>query len=238
MTEHSLTISQLQKSYGHTTILQQLDLTLHTGEFVGLVGGNGTGKTTLINCILDFCSINGGNITIFGIDHRQTSARQNLVYLPEKFNPPYYMTGKDYLDFMSELHNTHYSDNEIASCLTALELDQSALKKPVRQYSKGMGQKLGLLACFLANKKLMIFDEPMSGLDPRARSLLRGHLLKLKGQGKTLFYSTHLLEDVETICDRVMVLHDGKIRFSGTTDECCQLYNVKSFESAYLACTK
>jgi ABC-2 type transport system ATP-binding protein len=99
-----------------------------------------------------------------------------------------------------------------------------------------MGQKLGLAACLLSNKVLMVFDEPMSGLDPRARALLKRCLLELKQQGKTLFYSTHLLEDVVALCDRVIILHDGNICFSGTPRECCARYKADNFEAAYLAC--
>lgn len=233
---HSIVIDQLNKKFGQQQVLKDVSLSIDAGEYVGLIGINGAGKTTLIKCLLDFCSIDAGSISIFGIDHRWTQARAQLTYFPEKFVPPYYLTGENFLKYMADLNGVAYDAVAVADMLKVLDLDLSALTKPVRQYSKGMGQKLGLAACLSSNKSLMVFDEPMSGLDPRARALLKRHLLELKQQGKTLFYSTHLLEDVIVLCDRVIILHDGNICFSGTTQECCDKYHADNFEAAYLAC--
>lgn len=238
MNNNVIEISSLYKSYGKHQILDQIDITIPKGTFAGLVGENGVGKTTLIKCILDFCSFENGNIQLFGIEHKETASRSKVTYLPEKFLPPYYLTGEEFLRYMAELHGVEYKDVESENMLKILDLDKSALQKPVRQYSKGMGQKLGLMACFLSNKELMVFDEPMSGLDPRARAMLKQHLMKLKIQGKTLFYSTHLLEDIQFLCDQVIILHDGKVCFSGTITECYSAYNVDNLEAAYLACTE
>ena len=237
MQKSAIVIKSLKKSFGRQDVLQDISMSVNTGEYVGLVGMNGAGKTTLIKCILDFCSIDAGTIQLFGIEHRKTDSRRQLTYLPEKFTPPYYLTGEDFLRYMADLHGVKYQDTEVNGMLKLLDLDISALKKSVRQYSKGMGQKLGLASCFLNKKDLMVFDEPMSGLDPRARALLKRHLLSLKEQGKTLFYSTHLLEDIQSLCDRVIILHQGKICFAGTAAECCVAYNANNLEAAYLACT-
>ena len=234
----AINITQLDKCYGKQIILNQIDLVIPRGIFAGLVGENGAGKTTLIKCILDFCALNNGSINLFGVDHKQTKSRSNLTYLPEKFTPPYYLTGEEFLRYMANLHGVEYSDEITKNMLKVLDLDLSALKKPVRQYSKGMGQKLGLIASFQSKKELMIFDEPMSGLDPRARALLKKHLMKLKSQGMTLFYSTHLLEDIQHLCDQVIILHGGKICFTGSVAECCATYKTDNLESAYLACTE
>ena len=236
MKSNSIEIDHLHKKFGEQNVLKDVSLSIAAGEYVGLIGINGAGKTTLIKCLLDFCSIDAGSVSIFGIDHRQTKARKQLTYLPEKFVPPYYLTGENFLKYMADLNGVAYDAVAVAEMLKILDLDLSALTKPVRQYSKGMGQKLGLAACLLSNKALMVFDEPTSGLDPRARALLKRRLLELKQQGKTLFYSTHLLEDVAVLCDRVVILHDGYICFSGTTHECCNRYQADNFESAYLKC--
>ena len=236
MKAHSIKIEKLNKKFGQQKVLNDVSLSIDAGEYVGLIGINGTGKTTLIKCLLDFCSINSGSISIFGIDHKQTDARKQLTYLPEKFIPPYYLTGENFLKYMADLNGVTYDAVAVAGMLKILDLDLTALTKPVHQLSKGMGQKLGLAACMSSNKPLMVFDEPMSGLDPRARALLKRHLLELKQQGKTLFYSTHLLEDVAVLCDRVIILHGGHICFSGTTLECCNKYQTDNFEAAYLAC--
>ena len=238
MKVHSIVIDKLNKKFGGQRVLKDVSLSIDAGEYVGLIGINGAGKTTLIKCILDFCAVDSGSINLSGIDHRQTGSRNQLTYLPEKFIPPYYLTGENFLKYMADLNGTAYDAKAVTEMLSILDLDNSALIKPVRQYSKGMGQKLGLAACMLSDKALMVFDEPMSGLDPKARALLKRHLLKLKKQGKTLFYSTHLLEDVAALCDRVIILHDGMVCFFGTTQECCEKYQVDNFEAAYLKCVE
>ena len=197
---------------------------------------NGAGKTTLIKCLLDFAAPDSGRISIFGRDHRQPAAREELAYLPEKFIPPYYLSGRSYLKYMNELHGVKPGREETAALLAVLDMEYASLHKPVRQLSKGMSQKLGLAACLLSGRALLVLDEPMSGLDPRARAYLKPYLLGLKEQGRTLFFSTHMLSDVEALCDRVAILHDGRILFTGTPRECCERSHTDSFEQAYLNC--
>ncbi len=120
--------------------------------------------------------------------------------------------------------------------LEALDLDPAALGRPVRAYSKGMAQKLGLAACFLSGKRLLILDEPVSGLDPKARALVKRHLLRLKAAGHTLFFSTHALPDVEELCDRMAILHGGEIRFVGSPAECRERFEAETLEQAFLNC--
>ena len=232
----ALSISNLAKSYGKQNILSGINLELLPGEFLGLVGVNGAGKTTLFKCLLDFTQVDAGSISIFGLAHSRTKARENLVFLPEKFIPPYYLSGKDFLAYMHDLHGTKYDAVAVEEILAILDLDPVFIDKPVGQLSKGMSQKIGLAACLLSNKDLLVLDEPMSGLDPRARAYLKKYLLTLKEKGKTLFFSTHMLADVETLCDKVAVLHAGKIRFVGSPAECCSAYDTDDFEQAYLRC--
>jgi ABC-2 type transport system ATP-binding protein len=232
----AIEFERVSKSYRKLEILSDISFRIRKGECTGLVGVNGAGKTTCIKSMLDFCNIDHGIINIFGIDHRKTLARKDLTYLPEKFTPPYYLTGYDFLKYMADLHGIDYLDREVLKMLDVLDLEPAALTRPVRIYSKGMGQKLGLAACFLSRKPLMIFDEPMSGLDPKARAMLKRHLIKLKAQGKTLFYSTHLLEDVEALCDQIIILHAGKVCFAGMINDCCEFYQTENLETAYLAC--
>ena len=213
MEKPALKIEQLNKRYGNHIVLKDINLEIQDNEYVGLVGVNGAGKSTLIKSMLDFISIDSGTIEIYGKSHRDTSARDKLSFLPEKFLPPYYLTGKYFLSYMAELNQNKLDDSEIAQIFKVMDLDLSALDMSVRQYSKGMAQKLGLASCFLSQRPLLIFDEPMSGLDPNARAFLKRYLLSLKEKGKTLFFSTHLLNDVESLCDRIIILHDGKLIF-------------------------
>jgi ABC-2 type transport system ATP-binding protein len=236
MTKIGLKVEQVNQRYASNAVLDNINLTVYEGEYVGLVGVNGAGKTTLIKAILDFVSIDSGNIEIFGKSHRETSSRESLSFLPEKFIPPYYLTGKDFLSYMAELNQVELEGAAIEELFQVLDLDITALKKSVRQYSKGMSQKLGLASCFLSQRPMLLFDEPMSGLDPKARAYLKRHLVSLKETGKTLFFSTHLLADVESICDRIIVLHGGKICFNGSPSQCCEEFNANDLENAYLNC--
>lgn len=236
MTNKALNIEKLNQDYGKHTVLNDINLSVSQGEYIGLVGVNGAGKTTLIKSILDFISIKTGKIEIFGVAHTETSSRQTLSFLPEKFLPPYYLTGKNFLSYMAELNQVQLKHEEIEAIFNVLDLDVSALKKSVRQYSKGMAQKLGLASCFLSQRPMLLFDEPMSGLDPKARAYLKRHLINLKESGRTLFFSSHLLADVESICDRIVVLHNGKICFNGSPSECCAQFQTDNLEDAYLKC--
>jgi ABC-2 type transport system ATP-binding protein len=236
MTDSAIKVEKLCKSFSGTQVLNEIDLTVAKGEFKGLIGVNGAGKTTLIKCLLDFCDVTSGNIEIFGTTHTKKEARKRLVFLPERFVPPYYLTGKDFLVYMAELHGVEYNSLKVTDLFTILDLELSALSKPVRDFSKGMAQKLGLAACLMSEKDLMVLDEPMSGLDPKARAFLKQHLIELKQAGKTIFFSTHMLADIEVLCDRVAILHDGHIRFSGTIEECTDKFKADTLEEAYLAC--
>ena len=236
MTEAAIKIEKLCKSFSGMRVLDEIDLSIAAGEFTGLIGVNGAGKTTLIKCLLDFCDVSSGKIEIFGMPNTKKEAREKLVFLPERFMPPYYLTGKDFLVYMAELHGVEYNPEKVADLTQILDLDISALSKPVREFSKGMAQKLGLAACLMSEKDLMVLDEPMSGLDPKARAYLKQHLIELKQSGKTIFFSTHLLADIEVLCDRIAVLHEGRIRFAGTTEECTEMFKTENLESAYLAC--
>lgn len=236
MTTPALHFQQIVKSYDKKPALRQIELTIQTGEFFGLVGMNGAGKTTLLKCMLDFCALDSGKIDIFGVSHRLTEARKPLAFLPERFMPPYYLTGADFLNYTLALQDIPYNQAEAIETLAALDLDASALTKPVRNFSKGMTQKLGLAACFLARKQLYVLDEPMSGLDPKARARLKLRLQQLKKENCTLFFSSHALADVEEICDRMAILHDGQLRFVGTPAECRLQFQAATLEQAYLTC--
>lgn len=232
----ALRFQNVTKGYGASQVLREIDLEIGSGEFFGLVGMNGAGKTTLIKCLLDFCALDSGTIKIFGTSHLLTESRTPLAFLPERFMPPYYLTGMDFLKYMLKLQALPYDRSEAEAMLLALDLAPSALNRPVRSYSKGMTQKLGLAACFLANKDFYVLDEPMSGLDPKARALLKSHLQKLRTAGRTLFFSSHALADVEEICDRMAILHNGKIRFVGSPTDCCREFDADTLERAYLKC--
>ncbi|MDR7049282.1 ABC-2 type transport system ATP-binding protein [Duganella sp. 3397] len=236
MTETALRFQQVVKRYGPSGVLQGVDLAVQAGECFGLVGVNGAGKTSLIKCLLDFCALDGGAIAIFGQPHDQPASRAPLGFLPERFTPPYYLTGADFIKYLLTLQGVKVDAAAVAAMLAALDLDAAALKKTVRHYSKGMTQKLGLAACLLSPKRLYVLDEPMSGLDPKARALLKQQLRTLQQRGSTLFLTSHALADVDELCDRMAILHDGAIRFTGTPADCRAHYGAQTLEQAFLAC--
>ena len=217
-------------------VLRAVDLEIAPGEFFGLAGVNGAGKTTLVKCMLDFCAVDAGSIELFGIPHTAPRSRARLAFLPERFVPPYYLTGRDFLSFMLRLQERLYEEEEVRSMLASLDLDASALARPVRSYSKGMTQKLGLAACFLSRRDLYVLDEPMTGLDPKARACVKALLARLRGEGRTLFFTSHALADMEEICDRMVVLHQGVPYFSGAPRALCEHYGESSMETAFLRC--
>jgi ABC-2 type transport system ATP-binding protein len=224
------------KSFGHHKILDGFDLNVPRGQLFGLVGQNGAGKTTLIKCLLDFCEPDSGEITISGVPCRTTAARHDLAFLPERFTPPHYLTGRDFLRYMAGLHGQSYDEGLAVDMFARLDLDPPALTRAVRTYSKGMSQKLGLCACLLSGKSLLILDEPMSGLDPKARALLKRELRRQRQQGNTVFFSSHALADVEELCDRLAVVHEGRLRFTGSPRELVAEYACTGIEEAFLAC--
>jgi ABC-2 type transport system ATP-binding protein len=236
MSVAALGFSHLTKRYGAASALADVSFRVEPGECFALAGVNGAGKTTLIKCLLDFCEFDAGSIEILGVPHSETRSRQAIVFLPERFTPPFYLTGRNFLAYMMRLHELAYDRPRVTSVLEALDLNPNALAKPVRALSKGMTQKLGLAACLLSRKQLYILDEPLSGLDPRARALAKQQIRQLKSQGRTVFFTSHALADIAELCDRMAILHDGQLRFTGSPDTLCRAYAGADLEQAFLRC--
>ncbi|MDH5389038.1 MAG: ABC transporter ATP-binding protein [Gammaproteobacteria bacterium] len=226
----------LCKSYASKKVLDGINLSINQGEFFGLVGMNGSGKSTMIKAMLDLVAIDGGEIEIFGETHRQVSSRKNLAYLPDRFSPPPHLKGKDFICYMLELQGVQCDETAINNMLEVLELDKIAMQSSVSNLSKGMTQKLGLAACLLSDKKLLMLDEPMSGLDPKARVLFKKELQNKKRQGASVFFSSHVLADVDELADRIAVLHNGKLMYVGSTEELKEKYKTDELEDAYMQC--
>ena len=224
------------KSYSKQQVLESIDLEVPKGNFYGLVGMNGSGKSTMIKAMLDLVSIDNGLISLFGKSHRSVSSREQVAYLPDRFSPPIHLKCKDFIQYMLELHSSRQSNKEIHEMLDALELDRKTMESSVGRLSKGMTQKLGLASCLLSRKSLLILDEPMSGLDPKARVLFKKQLFRLKEQGATLFFSSHVLADVDELADKMAVLHKSRILYEGTSTEFKQTYNGTNLEDAYINC--
>ena len=215
----ALRAAGLVKKYGARRVLEGIDLEVGPGAAVGLVGANGAGKTTFLKCVLDLCDCESGSVEIFGVPGRRAEARARLAYVPERFVPPHYLLGREFLAMTAGLAGAPYEPGRAAALARELELDPQALERPVRQLSKGMAQKLGLAGCFLLERDLYVLDEPMSGLDPAGRVAVKSLLARLHGEGRALFFTSHVLADVEELCSTITVLDRGTVRFRGAPAE-------------------
>ena len=229
-----LLITDIDKTYDKHKVLENINFSLVSGEIFGLIGLNGAGKTTLIKIMLDLINAEKGEIQISGIPAKNITARKNLSYLPEKFQPSRYLKGMEYLELALSYYGKKLDKDAARKKAFELDLNPEVLDARVGSYSKGMGQKLGLVGAFLVDAALLILDEPMSGLDPSARIKLKNELLNNKKVGKTVFFSSHILSDIDEICDRIGVIHDGKLYFIGTPHDFKNQLRETSLEQAFL----
>lgn len=207
----------LTKRYGQKAALDHLDLEVKKGEVLGYLGPNGAGKTTTIRLLLGLIKPTSGSATILGKDATKHAAsiHKRTAYVPGETSYWPSLSGAETLRFLSNLHG---GTNETyqAELIEKFQFDPN---KKVRTYSKGNRQKIALIAAFASKADLLIFDEPTSGLDPVMAKVFRDEVLKAKKNGQTVFLSSHILEEVEELCDRVAVLRDGVLVEMGTLDE-------------------
>lgn len=237
MPQNALTIENVSISYPPVTVVKDVSLQIRAGEVFGLIGLNGVGKTTLIKTILKLRSQDQGRISIFDENHENKESRRHVAYLPERFDPPWFLNGMEFIKFSLRIYNISVSEEQIFMSADSLALDKAALRRRVQTYSKGMRQKLGLIATFLTGCNLLILDEPMSGLDPQARNLVKKMILgeKEKNSARTVFFSSHILADMDEICDRVAVLHGGRMQYTGTAKELKQKMGHENLEQSFLS---
>jgi len=201
-------------------ILKGLSLEVQGGEIFGYLGPNGAGKTTTIKCILGLIFPDIGTIEIFGHSNLSLKAKEKIGFLPE--NPYFYdyLTAEEFLRFYSDLTLVKKEDRQ--GRINGL-LDMAGLKHAadlqLRKFSRGMLQRIGLAQALINNPSLILLDEPMGGLDPLGRKEIRDVIVKLKEEGKTVFLSSHILQDIEMICDRVAILVEGQIINQGTLQD-------------------
>lgn len=227
-------VRHLSKHYGAHHVLGDVSLRLEAGEIFGLIGLNGVGKTTLIKILLGLARADSGEALLFGIPSHEESARRAISYLPEKFQPSRYLKGREYLALSLSYYGKKLDLEAARACASALDLEPAALDAKVGSYSKGMGQKLGLASAFLIDAPLLILDEPMSGLDPSARIKLKRQLMTAKAEGRTVFFSSHILSDIDEICDRIAIIHGTRIVFLGTPAAFKETQRETSLEKAFL----
>jgi ABC-2 type transport system ATP-binding protein len=197
-----------------------LNLSVQTGEVFGFLGPNGAGKTTTMNVLLGYVNATSGAAFLFDVNVREPIARQRIGYLPELTYYYKFLTAEELLRFYARIFEIPKAETEarIDRLLKLVELEH-ARKRPIRTYSKGMQQRAGIAQALINNPDLLLLDEPTSGLDPLGRMKVREIIQRLKNEGKTVFFSSHELGEVETICDRVAILHQGELKVQGRVDD-------------------
>ncbi len=229
-----LRIENLTKTYGEKKAVDALSLHIQTGEIYGFIGRNGSGKTTTLKACCGILGFEEGEIYIDGVSVKESpiACKQKIAYIPDNPDLYLFMTGIQYLNFVADVYKVDAATRKerIEKYATDLEL-LSDLGQSISTYSHGMKQKLAVISALIHTPKLLLMDEPFVGLDPKASHKLKELMREICDGGGAIFYSTHVLEAAEKLCDKVAIIKDGKLIKSGTVDE---VKGDSSLESVFL----
>ena len=217
-----LNIEHLTKTYGEKKAVDDLNLHIRPGEIYGFIGHNGAGKTTTLKSVAGILQFDAGEIYIGGdsVREKPLECKRKIAYIPDNPDLYEYMTGIKYLNFIADIFGVDAAlrRERIRRYADAFELT-SDLAQPIAAYSHGMKQKLAIIAAWLHEPQLILMDEPFVGLDPKAAHLLKGMMREICDRGGAIFFSTHVLEVAEKLCDKVAIIKGGKLIRSGTMEE-------------------
>ena len=217
-----LKIEHLTKTYGEKKAVDDLSLHIQAGEIYGFIGHNGAGKTTTLKSVAGILQFDGGEILVDGksVRTQPLECKKEIAYIPDNPDLYEYMTGIKYLNFIADIFgvSAQVRQERIRKYADLFELT-SDLAQPIAAYSHGMKQKLAIISAWLHDPKLIIMDEPFVGLDPKAAHILKGMMRELCDAGGAIFFSTHVLEVAEKLCDKVAIIKGGKLIRSGTMEE-------------------
>lgn len=236
-------ILDLSKSYnGKVKAVDSVSLTINDGEIFGFLGPNGAGKTTTIKMITGIADMDGGEIRINGINNRENpiEAKKQFAYVPDSPDMFLRLKGIEYLNFMADMYEVpkEARKDKIQKLSERFEMS-SALGDQIQSYSHGMRQKIVIMGALIHDPKVWILDEPMTGLDPKSSYILKEMMREEADSGKTVFFSTHVLDVAEKICDRVAIINKGKILFCGTIEEMRDHFKAnESLEKMFLELTE
>ena len=229
-----LKIDHLTKTYGEKKAVDDLSLHIQPGELYGFIGHNGAGKTTTLKSVVGILQFDSGEITIDGVSVKADpiTCKKNIAYIPD--NPDLYdfMTGMQYLNFVCDIFGVaaDVRQKRIQALAEGFELTAD-LVQPISSYSHGMKQKLAIISAWVHEPKLVVMDEPFVGLDPKAAHLMKGMMRQICDKGGAIFFSTHVLEVAERLCDKVAIIKGGRLVRSGTMEE---VKGDTSLESVFL----
>lgn len=217
-----LDIKHLVKTYGDKKAVDDLSLTVQSGEIYGFIGHNGAGKTTTLKSVVGILKFDSGDIYVDGISIKEDplTCKKNIAYIPDNPDLYEYMTAIKYLNFIADVFELSEEERKekIKKYADLFEITDS-LSQPIASFSHGMKQKLALIAAWMHNPRLIIMDEPFVGLDPKASHLLKKMMRELCDNGGAIFFSTHVLEVAEKLCDKVAIIKNGKLIKQGTMEE-------------------
>ena len=217
-----LKIEHLTKKYGDFKAVDDLSLHIAPGEIYGFIGHNGAGKTTTLKSVVGILQFDNGEIYIDGtsITADPLKCKKEIAYIPDNSDIYEFMTGIKYLNFVADIFGVSAADRQekIRKYAEIFELS-SDLAQPISTYSHGMKQKLAIISAWIHSPKLIIMDEPFVGLDPKAAHLLKGMMREICDNGGAIFFSTHVLEVAEKLCDKIAIIKEGKLVRSGTMEE-------------------
>lgn len=231
MTPPLLAVVDVHKAYGRTQALRGVSLQVNRGELFGLLGPNGAGKTTLVKVLLGLVRGHTGEARLFGLEPSDPNSRRRVGYLPEAHRLPGHLTGRQLLRLFGRLSGSAPKDVDlrVGALLERVGMEKAADRK-VKEYSKGMQQRIGLAQALVHSPDLVFLDEPTDGVDPVGRAQIRELVLELKRSGVTLFLNSHLLLEVELMCDRVVIMDKGRILREGTIADLTPSTGVVRFE--------
>lgn len=217
-----LKIEHLTKKYGNKKAVDDLSLHIAPGEIYGFIGHNGAGKTTTLKAAVGILQFDSGEITIDGhsVKTEPLESKRLIAYIPDNPDLYDYMTGIKYLNFIADIFGVNKDEREerIHKYAELFELTAD-LAEPIASYSHGMKQKLAIISAWIHSPKLIIMDEPFVGLDPKAAHILKGMMREVCDNGGAIFFSTHVLEVAEKLCDKIAIIKGGKLIVSGTMEE-------------------
>lgn len=230
-----LDVSNVSVSYdGKRNVIEDISITIKAGTCFGLIGLNGVGKTTFIKTILGLRQPDDGAVLICGVNTAKIETNRNVSYLPERFDPPWFLNGYEFVKFSLDLYGKKFCENKVNALADKLSLDQTFLSKRTQSYSKGMRQKLGLIAAILAECPLLVLDEPMSGLDPMARRQVKQILIDCREKGQSILICSHILADMKEFCDKIAIIDSQRIVYQGGVQKLLDETSGENLEDAFM----